>query len=52
MTIYDLKPAFQNLLRPVTRGLYRAGVTANQVTLAALLLSMATGAWLAWRAGP
>ena len=50
MTIYDLKPAFQNLLRPVTRGLYRAGVTANQVTLAALLLSAATGAWLAWRA--
>jgi CDP-diacylglycerol--glycerol-3-phosphate 3-phosphatidyltransferase len=44
MTIYDLKPAFQNLLRPVCRSLAGAGVTANQVTLVALLLSVAVGA--------
>ena len=43
MTIYDLKPAFQNLLRPVCRALASAGVSANQVTTAALLLSIAVG---------
>lgn len=43
MTIYDLKPAFQNLLRPVCRSLAAAGVTANQVTVAALLISIAIG---------
>lgn len=48
-SIYDLKPAFQALLRPLVGGLARAGVTANQVTLAALVLSLATGAAIAWR---
>ena len=43
MTIYDLKPAFQNLLRPVCRGLVSVGVSANQVTMAALLISIAVG---------
>ncbi len=43
MTIYQLKPAFQNLLRPICRALAARGITANQVTIAALLLSMATG---------
>jgi CDP-diacylglycerol---glycerol-3-phosphate 3-phosphatidyltransferase len=43
-SIYGLKPRFQNLLRPVTDGLAGAGVTANQVTLAAMVLSFATGA--------
>lgn len=48
-TIYDLKPAFQGLLRRPANALARAGVTANQVTLAALLMSAATGAMLlAW----
>jgi CDP-diacylglycerol---glycerol-3-phosphate 3-phosphatidyltransferase len=42
-SIYDIKPAFQNLLRPITRSLARAGVTANQVTIAAALLSVAVG---------
>ncbi len=46
-SIYDLKPKFQNLLRPITRGLAAAGVTANHVTLAALLLSAAAGACIA-----
>lgn len=35
MSLYALKPKFQNLLRPVTRWLYAHGVTANQVTLGA-----------------
>lgn len=42
-TLYDVKPAFQKLLRPLTRRLAQAGVTANQVTLAAALLSVAAG---------
>jgi CDP-diacylglycerol--glycerol-3-phosphate 3-phosphatidyltransferase len=47
MTIYDLKPAFQNLLRPSCRALANAGVTANQVTVAALLISFVVGALFA-----
>lgn len=43
MTIYDLKPAFQNLLRPICKVLAGADVSANQVTIAALLLSLLVG---------
>jgi CDP-diacylglycerol--glycerol-3-phosphate 3-phosphatidyltransferase len=46
MTLYDVKPAFQQLLRPACNALAKAGVTANQVTIAAMLLSIATGAAL------
>ena len=46
-SIYSFKPRFQNLLRPLSERLARAGVTPNQVTLAALALSVAQGAWLA-----
>lgn len=42
-SIYQLKPAFQGLLRPLVRGLARAGATANQVTIAAVLLAFAVG---------
>src|ERR1700750_1686475 len=42
-SIYQLKPAFQNLLRPIVRALAGASVTPNQVTVAALLLSVAGG---------
>ena len=47
MTIYDLKPAFQNLLRPACRGLVSAGVTANQVTVVAMVLSVVVGSLFA-----
>lgn len=47
-TIYDLKPRFQALLRPVCGALARAGVTANQVTVTAALLSAAGGAAILW----
>jgi len=50
-SIYGLKPKFQALLRPIVRQLAAAGVTANQVTIAALLLSLATGAAIAWAHG-
>ncbi|MEJ2132204.1 MAG: CDP-alcohol phosphatidyltransferase family protein, partial [Gammaproteobacteria bacterium] len=43
LTIYDLKPAFQNLLRPVCNALAKFGVTANQVTVAAMMLSIVVG---------
>ncbi len=43
MTIYDLKPAFQNLLRPLCNSLAKAGATANQVTIAAALMSVLVG---------
>ena len=46
-SIYDLKPAFQGLLRPVTRALAGRGVSANQVTLVAVVLSLAEGAAVA-----
>ena len=48
-TLYRLKPAFQNLLRPLCRGLVTLGVTANQVTLSAMALSALCGAAIvAW----
>jgi len=50
-TIYDLKPAFQGLLRRPANALARAGITANQVTVAALLMSALAGLLvLAWPA--
>lgn len=52
MSIYALKPRFQALLRPLTRALFAAGVTANQVTLLACLISVALGLGLAWRPEP
>ncbi len=49
-TLYALKPAFQARLRPLVTRLARAGVTANQVTIAAASLSIATGALIALHA--
>ncbi len=46
-SVYDLKPAFQNLLRPICRGLAAAGVTANQITVAAVVLSGLAGGAIA-----
>lgn len=43
LSIYQLKPAFQNLLRPGVMRLYDRGVTANQVTLFAALVSVLLG---------
>ena len=47
LSIYQLKPAFQNLLRPGVKHLYERGVTANQVTLAAAVVSVGLGVLLA-----
>jgi CDP-diacylglycerol--glycerol-3-phosphate 3-phosphatidyltransferase len=48
-SIYQLKPRFQQALRPVLAALARTGITPNQVTLLAMLLSCAYGAALAWQ---
>ena len=42
-SIYQLKPAFQGLLRPLVNAMARAGITANQVTIVAVLLCAAVG---------
>ncbi len=42
-SVYDLKSVFQSLLRPVTKRLFDSGITANQVTLSAVLLSLLGG---------
>lgn len=47
ISIYQLKPRFQQLLRPFLDLLTRLGITPNQVTLAAMVLSVAYGAALA-----
>lgn len=49
ISVYQLKPKFQQLLRPLTNSLANAGVTANQVTVFAMLLSIATGALILWQ---
>jgi len=51
MSIYRLKPAFQSLLRQLVRALARAGIRANQVTLAACLVSIGVGALLVLHPG-
>ena len=43
VSIYQIKPKFQALLRPLTNWLASVGVSANQVTVFAAILSMATG---------
>ncbi|SDB07992.1 CDP-alcohol phosphatidyltransferase family protein [Bauldia litoralis] len=42
-SVYDLKPRFQSLLRPLVGRLAALGVTANQVTIGAAVLSLACG---------
>ncbi|RJT45080.1 CDP-alcohol phosphatidyltransferase family protein [Rahnella woolbedingensis] len=46
MTLYDIKPQFQNLLRPLVLKLHQRGVTPNQVTLTALAMSVIAGVLL------
>jgi CDP-diacylglycerol---glycerol-3-phosphate 3-phosphatidyltransferase len=47
-SIYSLKPGFQNLLRPLANRLARMGVSANQITIAALALSLGAGSLIVW----
>jgi CDP-diacylglycerol--glycerol-3-phosphate 3-phosphatidyltransferase len=52
MSIYKLKSSFQSLLRPLVGRLAGAGVTANQVTLVAAVVSVAIGALLVIHPAP
>ncbi len=47
-SVYDLKSRFQNILRPFCSWLAENGVTANQVTVLALMLSLIYGTLLAF----
>lgn len=51
MSIYALKTGFQNLLRPLVRVLYARGITANQVTLFACMVSIFIGVLLIFISG-
>ena len=46
VSVYSFKPAFQRLLRPLAYALADRGVTANAVTLSAMLASVLLGAAL------
>lgn len=46
-SVYDIKPAFQALLRPIVRTCAKLGISPNQVTIAAALISIGAGAWIA-----
>lgn len=57
ISVYQLKPKFQALLRPLVQKMYRAGVTANQVTIGACVGSLviagvvallASHGWIFW----
>ena len=47
VTLYQLKPRFQKVLRPVTACLHRARITANHVTVTALAGSILVGGLVA-----
>ncbi|CAA6812143.1 MAG: CDP-diacylglycerol--glycerol-3-phosphate 3-phosphatidyltransferase (EC [uncultured Sulfurovum sp.] len=51
MTIYDLKPKFQALLRPTVNFLAQKNITPNQVTMFAMLLSILVGLIIAYTQG-
>lgn len=48
ISLYELKPRFQALLRPLVGGIASLGITANMVTLAAMAVSVLLGAYLFW----
>ncbi len=43
LSIYQIKPKFQQALRPILAKLHRAGISANAITWSAIMLSAATG---------
>lgn len=49
ISVYQLKPKFQQLLNPVLLFLHKRKVTANQITIASIILSMIIGI-LFWNA--
>ena len=43
ISVYQIKPAFQKLLQPVLANFYRLGITANQITISTVFLSIGLG---------
>ena len=43
ISLYQIKPKFQQLLRPALSQLYKWGVSANQITIASIVLSFLLG---------
>jgi CDP-diacylglycerol--glycerol-3-phosphate 3-phosphatidyltransferase len=43
ISIYTIKPKFQQLLKPILIRLHNKGVTANQITIASIILSLFIG---------
>jgi CDP-diacylglycerol--glycerol-3-phosphate 3-phosphatidyltransferase len=43
ISVYKIKPKFQQLLKPVLALLYKMGITANAITWSGILLSLAGG---------
>jgi len=43
ISIYNIKPKFQELLKPVLTALHKKDVTANQITVSSIVLSLLIG---------
>ena len=43
ISIYKIKPKFQQLLKPILIELHKRGVTANQITISSIILSFIIG---------
>ena len=43
ISVYNIKPKFQQILRPVLAKMHAAGITANAITWSAMMLSFAMG---------
>lgn len=48
ISVYNIKPKFQQVLKPVLVALHKAGVTANAITWSSILLSTLVGVF-AWK---
>lgn len=46
ISLYQIKPKFQQLLKPILVALHKAGIKANMITWAAILLSLVTGIFI------
>ncbi|WP_020559318.1 CDP-alcohol phosphatidyltransferase family protein [Thiofilum flexile] len=51
VTIYNLKPIFQNLLKPLLNKIAKLGITPNQITLTTLVFCVFVGLMLAYTQG-
>ena len=48
ISIYQIKPKFQQLLKPVLTLLHKNGITANQITISSIVLSFLIGMAFWW----